>query len=69
MLLSGISSSSAAAAAAALAPEYLEPRGLHRNLIIGGHDAREGRYPYFAVFDHFGGGFLIAPVRMSQTYH
>lgn len=33
----------------------------HRNLIIGGHDAEEGRYPYFAVFNHFGGGVLIAP--------
>lgn len=30
-------------------------------MIIGGHDAPKGRYPYFATFDHFGGGVLIAP--------
>jgi len=33
----------------------------HRSLIVGGHDAPERKYPYFAVFDHFGGGILIAP--------
>ena len=33
----------------------------HRNLIIGGQDAPTNKYPYFAVFDHFGGGVLIAP--------
>ncbi|CAB9521180.1 Tryptase beta-2 [Seminavis robusta] len=33
----------------------------HRSLIIGGHNAQPGRYPYFATFDHFGGGILIAP--------
>jgi secreted trypsin-like serine protease len=30
-------------------------------LIIGGHDAPASEYPYFATFDHFGGGILIAP--------
>lgn len=33
----------------------------HRQLIIGGHDAPPNQYPYFATFDHFGGGVLIAP--------
>lgn len=33
----------------------------HRSLIIGGHDATPNKYPYFATFDHFGGGVLIAP--------
>lgn len=32
-----------------------------RRLIIGGHDAPANQYPYFATFDHFGGGILIAP--------
>lgn len=32
-----------------------------RSLIVGGRDAARGRYPYFANFDHFGGGVLIAP--------
>ena len=31
----------------------------HRNLIVGGHDAERGRYPYFASFDHWGSGVLI----------
>lgn len=30
-------------------------------MIVGGHDAPENQYPYFATFDHFGGGVLIAP--------
>ncbi len=30
-------------------------------MIVGGHDAYPNEYPYFASFDHFGGGVLIAP--------
>jgi len=37
------------------------PQQDHRSLIIGGQDAPKGRYPYFASFDHWGGGVLIAP--------
>lgn len=40
-----------------------------RSLIVGGHDAPQGRYPYFASFDHFGGGVLIAPDMILTAGH
>ena len=36
---------------------------------MGGHDASENKYPYFATFGHFGGGVLIAPDIILSAGH
>jgi V8-like Glu-specific endopeptidase len=33
----------------------------HRSMIVNGHDAVPGRFPYFVALQHYGGGVLIAP--------
>jgi secreted trypsin-like serine protease len=40
-----------------------------RNLIINGHDAPRGRYPYFSTLEHYCGGALIAPDTILTAGH
>ena len=41
----------------------------HRELIINGETAVEGRYPYFSTLNHYCGGALIAPDMILTAGH